>query len=92
MSTKGNMTREQAIALVGEQAVLSAESKNCEPTGRLQCDGDDRVEFNSSVNCEDADGNDAVVTAYYYVTQEDLDNAGDDLSSIEWAIAGYEVV
>lgn len=91
MSTKGKLTRDQAIALVGEKAVLGAESKNCEPTGRLQTDGDDSVEFSASVACNDAEGSAVVVTAYYYPTQEQLDNAGDDLSNVEWVIAGYEV-
>lgn len=91
MSKKGTMTREEAVALVGEKAVLAAESKNCEPTGRLQTDGDDSVEFSASVDCNDAEGCSCVITVYYYPTQEQLDNAGDDLSNVAWVIAGYEV-
>lgn len=91
MSTKGNLTREQAVAQVGETAVISAESANCEPTGRLQTDGDDRVEFSASVRCDDASGDDVVLTVYYYPTQEELDLAGDDLGNVKWGIEGYEV-
>lgn len=91
MSTKSNLTREQAVAQVGETAVIYAESANCEPTGRLQTDGDDRVEFSASVRCEDASGDDVVLTVYYYPTQEQLDIAGDDLGNVKWVIDGYEV-
>jgi hypothetical protein len=91
MSTKGNLTRDQAIAQVGEKAVLGVESKNCEPTGRLQTDGDGTVEFSASVACNDAEGSPVVITAYYYPTQEQLDDAGDDLSNVGWVIDGYEV-
>ena len=90
--TKGNLTREQAVAIAGEQLVTKVESKNCQPTGRLMTDNSDLVEFLASVNFDDADGNDRVLTAYYYPTQEQLDNAGDDLSNVDWVIEGYEIV
>lgn len=89
--TKGNLTREQAVAQVGEQAVYKVERENCQPTNRLMPDNDDRVEFSASVRCEDADGEGATLTAYYYPTQEELDNAGDDLSNVHWEIVGYEI-
>lgn len=91
MSTKGQLTKDQAIAIVGEAAVAAVEKENCDFTNRLQCDGDDRVEFAASVACKDADGNDATLIAYYYQTQDALDSAGDDLSNIDWTIYGYEI-
>ena len=92
MSTKGNLTREQAIAIVGEQAVKKVDGKSCDYTCRLMGDNDDRAEFSASVCCKDKDGNECVVTAYYYPTQQELDGAGDDLSNVDWEIYGHEVV
>lgn len=93
---KGNLTREQAVSIVGEAAVLKAESSNCEPTGRVgyngACQGDDLIEWEGSVAAEDKDGTECIVAVYYYTTQEEIDEAGDDLSNVDWVIAGYEVV
>lgn len=92
--TKGNLTREQAVAQVGARLVDQVERENCEPTGRLMADNDDRVEFSASVIFYDADGNDCVITAYYYPTQDELDAAGDDLGNIDnldWVIEGFEI-
>lgn len=96
MSTKGNLTREQAVAIVGEAAVAKAESANCEPTNRVgyngAIQGDDLIEWAGSAAAEDKDGAACTVTAYYYTSQEEIDAAGDDLSNVDWTIAGYEVV
>lgn len=93
---KGNLTREQAVAIVGEAAVSKAEAANCEPTNRVgyngACQGDAEIEWSASASAEDKDGTDCTVTAYYYTSQEEIDAAGDDLSSVHWTIAGYEVV
>ena len=56
MSTKGEMNREQAVAMVGEVAVDKVERENCDFTNRVQCDGDTRTEFAASVRCEDRPG------------------------------------
>jgi phage-related protein len=92
MSTKGNLTREQAIAAVGAEAVNSVESANCDYTGRVMDQSDDRVEFAASVRCTDADGVDCTLRAYYYPTQQELDDCAEDLSCVDWVIHGYEVV
>ena len=95
MSTKGTLTREQAVAIVGEAAVNKAEATNCEPTNRVgyngAIQGDDLIEWSGSALAEDKDGTACTVTAYYYTTQEKIDAAGDDLSNVDWTIAGYEV-
>ena len=92
MSTKGELNREQAVELVGEAAVYAVESENCDFTNRVQCDGDTRVEFSASVACPDKEGNEVVLTAYYYIEQEDLDNNEDNsLDVFDWKIEGYEV-
>jgi len=88
--TKGNLTREQAVELVGEAAVSAAENCNCDITGRVgyngACQGDELTEWRAS-----ASG----VEVYYYTTNEEdkvmAENDGDG-SSIDWTVAGYEVV
>lgn len=92
---KGNLTREQAVAIVGEAAVSKSEAANCEPTGRVgyngACQGE-LIEWSASASAQDKDGTACTVTAYYYTTQDEIDAAGDDLSNVDWVIAGYEVV
>lgn len=93
---KGNLTREQAIELVGIKAVEAAEAKGCEPTNRVgyngAMQGDDLIEWSSGASCEDKAGSECSVIAYYYTSQEEVDAAGDDLSNVDWVIAGYEVI
>lgn len=87
----GNLTREQAVALVGEDAVSKVEKINCEPTSRLQCDGDTDVEFAASVRAvSNETGVDVHVTAYYYQAAEAVTDC-DDLSNLDWEIEGFEV-
>ena len=91
MSTKGEMNREQAVEMVGEVAVDKVERENCDFTNRVQCDGDTRTEFAASVRCEDREGNDVTLVAYYYQEQADVD-AVENLDELNWEISGYEVV
>jgi hypothetical protein len=90
MSTKGKLTREQAVAIVGEAAVAKVERENCEFTNRLQCDGDSRTEFAASVRCEDNDGAECTLVAYYYQEQSAVD-AAEGLDQLHWTVEGYEV-
>lgn len=90
----GNLTRDEAIELVGLNAVVAVEDENCEPTSRCQTDGDTDVEFAASVACKTADGDDCVLTAYYYVGGEWMANLPDDVwygDLVDWEINGYEV-
>lgn len=88
MTTKSNLTRAQAIALVGEDAVNTVGRENCEYTNRCL---DDFVEFAASVEAEDIEGYSCTLTAYYYPSQQEIDDAGDDLSNVEWIVDGYSV-
>ena len=81
---KGNLTREQAIEIVGADAVISVEAKNCDFTNRVMDGG--MVEFAASVVTIEG-----VLTAYYYTSQEEIDAAGEDLSNVDWEIYGYEI-
>ena len=93
---KGNLTRAEAVAIVGESAVSKADAANCEPTNRVgyngAIQGDDLIEWSGSASAEDKDGTACTVTAYYYTSQDEIDTAGDDLSNVDWTISGYEVV
>ena len=81
---KGNLTREQAINLVGIAAVMAVEDKGCDFTNRVMDGG--VVEFAASVVTSEG-----VLTAYYYTSQEEIDAAGEDLSNVDWEIYGYEI-
>ncbi len=87
---KGNLTRKAAVAMVGAAAVAKVENENCDYTNRVQTDGDTAVEFSASVKCKDQNGVDCVLVAYYYQDVDDLDGL-EDLSGLDWEIAGYEV-
>lgn len=88
MSTKGTLTREQAIQSVGVELVGKLDAANCDFTGRVQTDGDDSVEFAASV----ATGGDEheTLTAYYYQSPQDLEGV-EDLGNLQWTAAGYEL-
>jgi hypothetical protein len=88
---KGNLNRAEAVAMVGEKAVAQVEAENCEMTGRVQTDGDSRVEFSASVECVDQHGDKATLVAYYYQEDEAVNNT-DDLSTLFWDVEGYEVI
>ncbi len=88
---RGNLTRDQAIAEVGIEAVDMVDSANCDFTNRVQTDGDEGIEFSATVSTTDREGYDIRLVAFYYQAQADLDAAGDDLSNCDWAVSGYEV-
>lgn len=87
---KGNLTREQAIEIVGVDAVNAVDAKNCDYTNRVQTDGDSDIEFSAGVAATSVDC-DVTLLAYYYQDQSALD-AVDELDQLDWEIEGYEVV
>lgn len=87
------LTRDQAIAIVGAEAVDQVEAINCEMTNRLIDGGFEILEFSASLDAYD-DENDVEVnlTAYYY--QDDTDGRVkncEDLSNLTWTVAGYKI-
>lgn len=89
---KGNLSREQAIALVGTDAVSAVKGTNCEPTCRVgyngSCQGDSLTEWSAGVSAVDADGEEVTLMAYYYTTNEQ----DECIDTVNWEIEGYEVV
>jgi len=85
----GKMTRDEAIAIVGVDVINKLDATNCEPTSRLQCDGDDSTEYSAYIRVGDV-----TVVAYYYTTPEQerimAEHEGDG-SYINWEIEGYEI-
>jgi hypothetical protein len=88
--TKGKMTREQAIQVVGAELVNMLDSVDCEPTNSLPTDGDDSVEYAASVGTGNDEYGHMTLTAYYYQSPEDLEDV-EDLSNLEWTVAGYDL-
>ena len=92
------MTREQAIEIVGVDAVEAVEGINCEPTCRVgyngACQGDASTEYSASVDATDRAGEEVCLTAYYYTSREDEDRiaaADYDGGAIDWTIDSYTV-
>ena len=91
------LTREQAIEIVGIEAVKKVEAENCEPTGRVgfngACQGDDLTEWSASVAASDKEGYPVRLVAYYYTDNDEdqaMADAGDG-SVINWEISHYAV-
>lgn len=88
------ITRAEAIAAVGIEAVERVERVNCEPTNRVgyngACQGNALTEWSAAVTVRDD-----TLIAYYYTTNDDdaaMAAADGDGSVIDWDIAGYEIV
>jgi len=92
---KGTLTREEAIEIVGVDAVDAVDGISCEPTNRVgyngSCQGDEETEYACSVEAKDKDGNDVHLIAYYY-QDADTEDEENDLDALVWNIEGYEVV
>ena len=58
----GKLNREQAIRIVGEDAVNAVDRENCEPTSRLGYNGamggNESTEWRAAVDAQDANGDD----------------------------------
>lgn len=92
MSKNGSLTREQAIALVGEAAVNAVDQLEREPSGRQGFNGakagDEFTEWNATLDCKQLSGHDVTLIAHYYTTNEQ----DDSLESVDWVVEGYKVI
>lgn len=83
-----NMTREEAVAVVGEQSVCEVERENCDFTNGVRDDG--LTEFAASVKATDRDGESVTLRAMYYQPSDDVDGV-EDLSDLKWVVDHYRV-
>lgn len=88
---KGTLTRDQAVAIVGADAVNAVGAEECDFTNRVQTDGDTGVEFSASVDAVDTNGEQCLLLAYYYQDADVLSSA-EDLSDLDWKIYAYAVI
>lgn len=89
-----NLTRDQAISLVGLKAVELVESLNCDCTSRYT-DGIEYDGYDEFVATVYLDGNQfSSVSAYYYQKKDDSIFLSEeiDLGSFDWIVDHYEVV
>ena len=88
----GKLSRDHVVALFGEEVIAKLDAEPCEPTSRLQTDGDDSVEYSATIRVKHEDY--TYVTAYYYTTPEQEQRMADcdgDGSVIDWEIEGYDI-
>lgn len=86
------LNREQAIKIAGIKNVEKVESRSCVPTSRLiypsfEPEHEGMQEFTASIRFNE--GN--TLTAYYYQTNEDIEENQEDLSMLDWNIDHYEI-
>ena len=82
------ITRDEAVKLTNEAAVIAAEIDNAEFSH--YADNDTTAVCAGQHNYYDADGFNVVVKVYYEHDQQEYD-AAEDLSNLNWTIAGYTV-
>jgi hypothetical protein len=84
-----NLSRDQAIEIVGLDAVESAEATNAVQTGTLRRDG--QVEFKSRFVCKDKNGDKCTVSAIWLMDVDDV-RLVDDLSDLYWDDCNHYIV
>ena len=89
-------TREQAVELVGEDAVRRVETENCDFSHRVVDDG--RIEFSASIQTEllgelsgAEAGDDVTLVAYFFQDAEDIARTA-DLSDLDWTATEFMVI
>lgn len=84
---RGLLTRHQAVTGVGDWAVSAVNRENCKPSHRVI---DGMVEFTASVFADNEDGDEVVLTAHYYQTEQAVKDC-DELDELDWKVAGYSI-
>ena len=83
------ITRDQAIAIVGQATVDAVDAENCDFSGHWS-DDDTMIQFHSSKKCVDMDGNDVTLQVIYWQDKNEVD-ANEDLSNLTWDPMGYRI-
>ncbi len=90
MRTRGLLTREEAIQIVGGNTVEAVgHVRRKGPGTKLMAE--ELVEFETNIDAIDLDGRAVVLSAYYYQTMDVMVGAGNDLGNLNWKISGYRV-
>lgn len=85
-----NMSREEAVALLGEHLIKEVESLNCDYTNRVT-DGTEWNGFTEFMSSLELGNNNYHINAYYYQKNEDVENT-EDLSSLKWEVQKFELI
>ena len=83
------MTRHEAIAAVGPETVESVDNLNCDYSGCLLPDGDDRVEFIATLRLPEASEYETLTAVYYQ--PKDAVAAATELDQLDWEVAAYRL-
>lgn len=86
-----NYCEREIAKIIGATDLERLHAENCEPTGRLLPDCDDRTEWSASIECEGPDGDNILVTAIYYTTPYETTNDDEDNSDRDWEIDHYDI-
>lgn len=91
----GHRSRDQIVAIVGEEAAIALESVYCEPTGRMGFrgthNGDEVCEWRAAIRCTMPSGMRYRIEAYYYTYLDEQEQGEVDHYGY-WYISGYELV
>ena len=88
--TKGSLSRDEAIAIVGRNTVEAVGHVKRQFTG-TELNEEGLVEFVASIDAVDVDGRSVTVCAYYYQSMDAIRGSEDALADLDWKISGYEV-
>jgi hypothetical protein len=90
LRTKGSLSRDEAIAIVGRNTVEAVGHVKRQFTG-AELNKEGLVEFVASIEAVDTDGQSVTVSAYYYQPTDAIGDSEDDLADLDWKISGHEV-
>lgn len=84
------LTRQEAVAAVGERSVIAIGDMNVEFTNRVTNDG--TVEFSAGISAFDHQAGEAVtLKAFYYQTAEDV-AANESLDDLDWGAPDHYTI
>ena len=85
-----NLSREEAVALLGERLISDVESLHCDYTNRVT-DGTEWQGFTEFMSSLELGNNNYHINAYYYQKNEDVEKT-EDLGSLKWEVEKFEII
>jgi hypothetical protein len=82
----------EAIAKVGAANIEAVKNLNCEFTNRLIDEVYEQTEMSASINCEDVDGNEVILTINYLLDNSDIEDAGGDMGNCDYSNYTFEII